>query len=43
NDDESFLRFARENCMPFYHPVGTCRMGKGAEDSVVSADSLRSG
>lgn len=41
NDDESFLKFAQANCLPFFHPVGTCRMGQGVEDSVVSADNLR--
>eukprot|EP00903_Cladosiphon_okamuranus_P009692 g9221.t1 len=41
NDDESFLKFARHGCLPFFHPVGTCRMGQGVKDSVVSADDLR--
>eukprot|EP00904_Undaria_pinnatifida_P013125 jgi/Undpi1/8943/HiC_scaffold_26.g11404.m1 len=41
NDDKIFLRCARDNCLLFFRPVGTCRMGKGAEDSVVYADSLR--
>ena len=43
NDGESSLRYARDNCLSFFHPVGTCRMGKRVEDSAVSADSLRSG
>lgn len=42
DDDESFLKFAREFCLPYFHPVGTCRMGREAQDSVVSADDLRS-
>ncbi|CAM9520099.1 unnamed protein product [Laminaria digitata] len=41
SDDESLLRYARDNCLPLFHPVGTCRMGKGVKDSVVSGDSLR--
>lgn len=41
SDNESFLKYVRENCFPYFHPVGTCRMGKGVEDSVVSADDLR--
>eukprot|EP00752_Nemacystus_decipiens_P001947 g1874.t1 len=41
NDDESFLKYARSSFLPFFHPVGTCRMGHGVEDSVVSADDLR--
>ncbi|CAN0303868.1 unnamed protein product, partial [Hapterophycus canaliculatus] len=40
-DDESFLGYVRDSCLPFFHPVGTCRMGKGVEDSVVSSDELR--
>lgn len=43
NTDESFLRYVRDCAMPFFHPVGTCRMGEDVEDSVVSADSLRLG
>ncbi|CAM9649268.1 unnamed protein product, partial [Ectocarpus fasciculatus] len=41
DDDESFLKFAREFCLPYFHPVGTCRMGQGVQDSVVSAEDLR--
>ncbi|CBJ33402.1 glucose-methanol-choline oxidoreductase [Ectocarpus siliculosus] len=41
DDDESFLKFAREFCLPYFHPVGTCRMGREVQDSVVSADDLR--
>ena len=41
NDNESFLEYARDNMFPYFHPVGTCRMGQGVEDSVVSADDLR--
>lgn len=42
NDDESFKKYARKNAFSFFHPVGTCRMGDGVDDSVVSAENLRS-
>ncbi|CAN0108869.1 unnamed protein product [Scytosiphon promiscuus] len=40
-DEASVLDYVRDNCLSYYHPVGTCRMGKGVEDSVVSSESLR--
>ncbi|CAM9370780.1 unnamed protein product [Ascophyllum nodosum] len=40
-DDKSFLTFFKHTAFSFFHPVGTCRMGQGPEDSVVSANSLR--
>ncbi|CAN0037431.1 unnamed protein product, partial [Scytosiphon promiscuus] len=40
-DDKSATKYIRDNCLPYFHPIGTCRMGKGVEDSVVSADDLR--
>jgi choline dehydrogenase-like flavoprotein len=33
-DDESIAAFIREHADTIYHPVGTCRMGKGALDVV---------
>jgi len=36
-EDEPLRQFARMASIPLYHPVGTCRMGSGAE-AVVGAD-----
>jgi choline dehydrogenase-like flavoprotein len=35
--DEQLRRFARENFVTVFHPVGTCRMGPG-QDAVVDAE-----
>ncbi len=37
NDDAALAEYARKRCATAFHPVGTCRMGRG-DDAVVDAE-----
>ena len=38
HDDQALEQFVRQTCKTTYHPVGTCRMGKSPQDSVVDLE-----
>ena len=39
--DVDLARFVREHAETLYHPVGTCRMGEGADETAVVDPALR--